>query len=152
MIKFGFGVDFHTLKKGKTLLLGGVKITAKFGAVGDSDADVILHSISDALLASLGKGDIGTYFYKKKGIKSTSIVRFIMDKFIKNRYLIKQVQTIVFLESPPLLHKKKLIKKSIAKMLKVNEDSVNVQAKTFQGILTNTIASLSFVVLESSNL
>ncbi len=145
---YGFGIDFHTLKKGRVLLLGGVEISRKFGAVGDSDADVVLHSIADALLGCLSKGDIGTYFYKKKGIKSKDIVKFIVDNFIKGKYFVKQVQTIVFLESISLTLKKGLIKKSVAKILNINEDSVNVQAKTFQGLLSNLVASLSFVVLE----
>lgn len=147
-MKCGFGVDFHILKKGRTLLLGGVEITRKFGAEGDSDADVVFHSISDALLASVGKGDIGTYFYKKKNVKSKSIVKFVVDNFIKEKYFVKQVQTIIFLESPSLIVKKELIKRSVAETLDVDKGSISIQAKTFQGLLPNLVAALSFVVLE----
>lgn len=147
--KWGIGVDFHILKKEGILLLGGVKISDKFGAVGDSDADTVLHSIADALLAATGKGDIGTYFYRKKGIKSSEIVEYILTKFVKNKYSIKQVQIIILLQSPPLLRKKELIRKSVARILNIQKENVNIQAKTFQGLLNNIVASICFVVLEA---
>jgi 2-C-methyl-D-erythritol 2,4-cyclodiphosphate synthase len=146
--KLGFGIDFHKLQKGKPLLLGGVKITTKFGAVGDSDADTILHSVCDAILSALGKGDLGTYFYKKKDIKSKEIANFIRSKFLQGKFQIKHLQTIVFLENPPLLDKKNSIRKSLSKIFHIKEENINIQAKTFQGLFSDIVLSVSFVLLE----
>jgi 2-C-methyl-D-erythritol 2,4-cyclodiphosphate synthase len=144
----GLGVDFHVLQKGKILFLGGIKITEKFGAVGDSDADVVFHSLSDAILAAIKKGDIGTYFNKKKNIKSIEILEFIIKEFLVNRYKIQTIQLIILLEYPPLLDKKREIKHSLSKILKIKEDDINIQAKTFQGLLPNIVACIAFVTLK----
>ncbi|MFN7182461.1 MAG: 2-C-methyl-D-erythritol 2,4-cyclodiphosphate synthase [Planctomycetota bacterium] len=152
MIRYGFGIDFHKLEKGKELLLGGITITRKFGAIGDSDADVVLHSLSDAILSAVCKGDLGTIFYKKKGYKSIDMVRFIIDKFLGNKYKIAQINVIIFLEKPLLFDKKEKIKRALSKLLFIDVNSINIQAKTFQRLLSNIVLALSSViVIENTN-
>ncbi len=145
----GFGIDFHRLEKDKALLLGGITITKKFGAVGDSDADAVLHSVSDSILSALGKGDMGTFFYKKKGYKSVNIIKFIMDNFLRNKYKIIKLNVLIFLEKPSLMTKKELIKKSLAKLLNIDINNINIQAKTFQGLISNIVLAISFIVINA---
>ncbi|MFN7182052.1 MAG: 2-C-methyl-D-erythritol 2,4-cyclodiphosphate synthase [Planctomycetota bacterium] len=145
---YGLGIDFHRIEKGRALLLGGVTITKKFGAIGDSDADVVLHSLSDAILSALKKGDIGTYFHKEKKYTSSDITKILIQKFLKNKYKVIALNVIIFLEKPQLLNKKELIKKSLAKLLEIDTTNINIQAKTFQGLFEHIVLAISFIVLE----
>ena len=131
----GIGFDVHKLKKGGPLRLGGVDVPYTHCAVGHSDGDVVLHALVDALLGAGGRGDIGEHFSdkdpKNKGRDSREFV-------IETRKLvgaIENVDIIIMLEKPNLTPHKPRIRKSVAELLGVPVERVNIKAKTLQGLV-----------------
>lgn len=137
-LRIGFGKDMHRLMKGRKLYLGGVLIPFKKGALGHSDGDVLLHSISDAVLGALGLGDIGDWFSdkdpKNKNLRSEKILEKILDAAEKKGWVPSQVDSVMILEKPKLGLLKKKIKTHLAKLLKLNEEYVSIKAKTAEGL------------------
>ena len=105
-IKVGFGFDVHQLKDGADLWIGGVKIPAEKGAVGHSDADVLIHAICDALLGAINLRDIGTHFPntdpRYKGISSLKLLQEVCTRVIENGYTVNNIDTTVSLEDPKM--------------------------------------------------
>jgi len=134
----GFGYDIHRLKKGKNLILGGVKIENDKGLEGHSDADVVLHAIMDALLGASCLGDIGQYFpendSKFKGISSMYLTERIMDLIDWQKYKINNVDLTIILERPKLYPYYPNMKKNIAQVLNINEGCINIKATTNEGL------------------
>ena len=119
-MKIGLGFDVHRLVKGRKLILGGVKLPHSKGLAGVSDADVILHSVCDAILGAIGKGDIGDYFPpndpKCKGISSQIILEKVLS--FLGRRKIGNIDITVILEEPRLKKYKQKIKNNLCKFLK----------------------------------
>lgn len=138
MIRVGMGVDVHAFCPGNHVWLGGIKVNHTQGLAGDSDADVLLHALADALLGALGKGDLGTHFpphaTKWKDLTSSTIIETCMG-FVKDvEACIHNVDLTLIGEEPKLMPYKDEIKASIARLLKVNQDAVNVKATTTDGL------------------
>ncbi len=148
--KTGLGFDIHRLeyKKGN-LILGGIKIKEGIRAIGHSDGDVVIHSLIDAILGAMGKGDIGEYFpdtdKRWKGTKSEFFLKEILKIFKAEGYEFLNIDITVFLEEPKLKDKKRKIKKNLAKILGVKESKINIKAKTFEGLFEKTVACYSLV-------
>src|SRR5678809_812116 len=104
MLRIGQGVDFHQLVEGRDLWIGGVKIPHHKGALGHSDADVLLHAICDALLGALSLGDIGTHFPDTdpayKNIASTRLLQETMQLVRKEKYTVVNIDSTLCLQSP----------------------------------------------------
>ena len=115
MFRVGNGVDVHAVVKDRKLILGGVHIEHDYGCDGHSDGDVLVHSIIDAILGALGKGDIGDHFpssnNKLKGIRSITLLEDIYTKYIINKWDIANIDSTIILQKP-------IIKPYVEKMKK----------------------------------
>jgi len=132
--RVGFAYDAHQLVPGRKLIVGGVHIPHHKGALGHSDADVLLHAIADALLGAAALGDIGTHFpdtdSRFKNMDSTIIVRDVMHLLQEKNYSVGNIDTTVVLQQPKLSTYIPEMRKQIALILKVNESQVSVKATT----------------------
>ena len=132
--RVGHGVDVHQLVLGKALIIGGVKIDYARGLLGHSDADVLLHAISDALLGAAGLGDIGKHFpdsdAKFKGIDSRELLRNIAAKINAKGFTVGNVDATVIAQAPKMAPHIPAMVANIAADLGVDASQVNVKATT----------------------
>lgn len=132
--RIGSGVDFHQLAEGRKLWLGGVLVPAEKGALGHSDADVLLHAICDALLGALALGDIGTHFpdtsAEFKGIDSKILLRRSMDLVSAAGYRVVNVDSTLCLEKPKIKPHVPEMQRTIAGILGVSIQDVSIKATT----------------------
>lgn len=138
MFRIGFGNDVHRLGSGHPLIIGGVRIDSELGAEGHSDADVLLHAITDALFGALAEGDIGTHFpnNEERWLNAESIVflRFAVGVMKQRGFRVVNVDSTVDLESPKLRPYIDEMRKGIADALEVETNRVSIKAKTGEGI------------------
>ena len=134
MYRIGSGVDFHQLVEGRDFWLGGVLIPHEKGALGHSDADVLLHAICDALLGALGLGDIGLHFpdtsSEFKNIDSKILLRRTYELITKEGYRLVNVDTTLCLEKPKIKPYVIEMQKVIASILHVTEKDISIKATT----------------------
>ncbi|HPE34420.1 MAG TPA: 2-C-methyl-D-erythritol 2,4-cyclodiphosphate synthase [Bacteroidales bacterium] len=134
MFRIGFGYDVHRLAEGRRFVLGGVEIPHLKGAVGHSDADVLVHAICDALLGAANLGDIGIHFPDKdpkyKNINSLILLAEVLGKISSKGYTIGNVDTTIALQQPKIAEFIPLMKKQLAQTLKVNESIISIKATT----------------------
>ncbi len=134
MFRTGFGYDVHKLEKGYDLWIGGIKIPFEKGAVGHSDADVLLHAICDALLGSIALGDIGKHFPdtdpKYKGIDSKILLKEVFHLITEKGYSINNIDATVALQIPKLRPFIDTMRQSIASICHLEIDQVSVKATT----------------------
>ena len=132
--RIGSGVDFHKLTEGRDLWIGGVKIPHYKGAVGHSDADVLLHAICDALLGAVCLGDIGVHFPDTdesfKNIDSKILLQRTIQLIIKEGYSVVNVDSTLCLQEPKIKLYVTQMQKIIADILGVTEKDVSVKATT----------------------
>ena len=133
-MRIGHGYDVHRLVEGRELILGGVKIEFELGLLGHSDADVLLHAVSDALLGAAGLGDIGRHFPdtdpKYKGADSRVLLRHVVKLVKENGYRISNVDVTMIAQKPKLKDHIPQMVKNIAADLEIPETRVNVKATT----------------------
>jgi len=133
-IKIGFGFDVHSLVEGRKLILGGVEIPSAKGLEGHSDADVLLHAISDALLGALALGDIGQHFpntdSRWKNVDSSIILKNCYELVKSKGYSISNIDSMLALESPKISPFIEQIRNKIAEFLKVTPSQISVKATT----------------------
>jgi 2-C-methyl-D-erythritol 2,4-cyclodiphosphate synthase len=133
-IRIGEGWDTHALVVGRPLMLGGVQIPFEKGLLGHSDADVLLHAITDALLGAAGLGDIGQHFPDTdatyKGADSAKLLKIAYDHVKQLGWQLGNVDCTIVAQAPKLAPHRSDIRSSIAKALGVTESQVNVKAKT----------------------
>ncbi len=133
-IKIGFGYDVHKLKKGESLILGGVHIDSDIGTVGHSDADVLIHSICDALLGAANLRDIGYHFpdtsVEFKNIDSKILLQQTIKLLKEKSFYIGNIDTTICLEKPKLKNYIDDIKLSLSKVLKIDIDDISIKATT----------------------
>ena len=133
-IRVGEGWDIHALVEGRKLILGGVEVPFHLGLLGHSDADVLLHAITDALLGAAAMGDIGTHFPDTdatfKGADSAALLAEAARRVREKGYEIGNVDSTVIAQAPKLMPHRPAMRASIAKALGVEVDQVNVKAKT----------------------
>ena len=157
--RIGSGVDFHKLTEGRDLWIGGVKIPHYKGAVGHSDADVLLHAICDALLGALCLGDIGVHFPDTdesfKNIDSKILLQRTIQLIIKEGYSVVNVDSTLCLQEPKIKLYVTQMQKIIADILGVTEKDVSVKATTteemgFAGREEGLIAYASVLLKKST--
>lgn len=138
MYKIGIGYDIHRLVKGRKLILGGVKIPYSKGLKGHSDADSVIHALCDAILGAAGLGDIGDYFpntdARYKNISSLKLLKEVKVLVDSKKYKIQNIDCIAIAEEPKIAPFRKRMKKTIAEILDIDEDAVNIKATTNEGI------------------
>ena len=132
--RIGSGVDFHQLKKGRELWIGGVHIPFEKGADGHSDADVLLHAICDALLGALALGDIGVHFPNTsdefKNIQSSILLERTIELVKQKGYSVVNIDSTICLEKPKLKQYTDKMRKVIAGIANVSNDDVSIKATT----------------------
>lgn len=136
--RIGYGVDVHRLESGIPLFVGGLEIPSEIGAVGHSDADVLLHAICDALLGAANLRDIGYHFSdtdpKFKGIDSKILLAEVMKLIQTKGYSVVNIDSTVILERPKLNPHIPQMQQVIAKILEVEEDAVSIKATTHEKV------------------
>ena len=138
MNRIGFGTDIHRLESGRPLFLGGVEIASERGAIGHSDADALVHAVTDAILGALAVGDIGTHFPNSddrwRNAESFVFLKYAVGLVKEHGYALSNVDSVVTLEAPKLRPYIERIRESLANVLDVGTDCVSVKAKTNEGI------------------
>jgi 2-C-methyl-D-erythritol 2,4-cyclodiphosphate synthase len=133
-IRVGFGFDVHQLKEGKDLLIGGIKINHTKGAVGHSDADVLIHAICDALLGAAGMRDIGFHFPDTSGeyknIDSKILLARVMELLKTENYSIGNIDCTLVLENPKINPHIDTMKKTLAPILNIETTDIGIKATT----------------------
>src|SRR3989339_576094 len=133
-MKIGIGYDVHKLVKGRDLIIGGVKIPYAKGLLGWSDADVLLHALIDAIIGTMGEGDIGRHFppgnQEYKDISSLKMLAFIRELLRQRGFTINNIDSTVVMEEPKLVPYIPEMKKLIGQALEISPDSINIKGKT----------------------
>jgi 2-C-methyl-D-erythritol 2,4-cyclodiphosphate synthase len=137
-MRVGSGHDTHRLEEGRPLILGGVRVEHARGLAGHSDADVVLHAVTDALLGAAGLGDIGDAFPDTdpahKDADSRIFLRGALERLNRAGWRVVNVDVTVFAQQPKLGPVKGRIRESLAALLGLPHDAVNVKAKTGEGV------------------
>jgi 2-C-methyl-D-erythritol 2,4-cyclodiphosphate synthase len=138
VIRTGLGWDVHRLAYGRSLILGAVTVPCPFGLEGHSDADILSHAITDALLGAAALGDIGMHFPdtdpKWKGADSAVFLAHAAKLVRERGYAIVNVDSTVILERPKLKDYRQAIRESLARTLKLDADCVSVKFKTAERV------------------
>jgi 2-C-methyl-D-erythritol 2,4-cyclodiphosphate synthase len=136
--RIGQGWDSHRLERGRPLILGGVQIPSEFGLAGHSDADVLLHSVTDALLGALSAGDIGTHFPDTapdwKGANSTQFLQHAVALAAEAGYRLINVDATIVLEQPKLKDFRAAIREGLARAAGLPLNLVSVKFKTAEKV------------------
>lgn len=138
MLRIGQGFDLHRLVEGRKLILGGVHIPYEKGLLGHSDADVLIHAIIDALIGALALGDIGKLFpdtsAEFKDIDSTILLQKVMNVVLEKNYIINNLDSTIIIEQPKMRPYIDLMRKTLATILHIDIDKINIKAKTSEKI------------------
>ena len=136
--RIGHGYDVHKLEDGKKFVIGGIEIEHYKGAVGHSDADVVIHVICDALLGALSLGDIGKHFpdtdNKYKGIDSKILLKKVMKLVKEEKYQISNVDVTILLQKPKLRNYIDSMRDTLSNIMEINKSQISVKATTTEGL------------------
>ena len=137
-MRIGFGYDVHQLVEGRKLVLGGVDIPYHLGLLGHSDGDVLLHAICDAILGSIGAGDLGKHFpesdLKLKGISSLELLRVVKILKKDRGFRINNIDSTIVAQAPKLAGYMDKMIENIAGVLDMDTSNVNIKATTTEGL------------------
>ena len=136
--RIGHGYDVHKLEEGKKFIIGGIEIDHDKGAVGHSDADVVIHVICDALLGALSLGDIGKHFPDTdniyKGIDSKILLKKVMKLVKEEKYQISNVDITILLQKPKLRNYIDSMRDTLSNIMEINKSQISVKATTTEGL------------------
>ena len=157
--RIGSGIDFHRLVSGRDLWIGGVKIPHDKGALGHSDADVLLHALCDALLGALALGDIGTHFpdtdNKYKDIDSKILLEKTKSLITSKGFTVVNADTTLCLQSPKIKNYVPQMQQLIAAILGISEQDISIKATTTEqlGFIGREEGVMAFatVLLQKNN-
>ncbi len=137
-MRIGVGYDIHQLASGRKLVIGGVAIPFKMGLLGHSDADVLIHSICDALLGAAGLGDIGLHFPdtdpKFKDISSIKLLEKTYQMVYEKGFNLQNLDCTIFAQEPKISPFSKRMQQNIARAINVNTNCINIKATTTEGL------------------
>lgn len=137
-MRIGFGYDVHKFAENRKLILGGIEIPYEMGLLGHSDADVLLHAISDGILGALALGDIGKLFpdtdIKYKDADSGVLLKHIFNRMNEKGYKIGNIDTTIACEKPKLKDFIPNIRANVAKILETDIDNISIKATTEEGL------------------
>ncbi len=137
-LRIGYGVDVHQLAAGYPLWIGGIQLPSELGAVGHSDADVLIHAICDALLGALALRDIGYHFSDQdpqfKGIDSKILLARVYDLVKGKGYAIVNIDATVILESPKVNPHIAQMQEVLAAILEIQSDEISIKATTHEKV------------------
>ena len=133
-MRIGFGFDVHQLSDGKDFWLGGIKINHTKGAVGYSDADVMIHAICDALLGAANLGDIGIHFPDTspefKNIDSKLLLKRVVQLLTEKKYSIGNIDVTLCLQQPKIKDHIAAMKKTLCNVMQIPENDLSIKATT----------------------
>ena len=136
--RIGHGYDVHKLEEGKKFIIGEIEIDHDKGAVGHSDADVVIHVICDAFLGVLSFGDIGKHFpdtdNKYKGIDSKILLQKVMQLVKEEKYQISNVDVTILLQKPKLRNYIDSMRDTLSNIMEINKSQISVKATTTEGL------------------
>ncbi len=157
-LRIGIGYDVHQLASDRKLIIGGVSIDYKLGALGFSDADVLIHAIADALLGAAALGDIGTHFpdtdERNLNLSGHKLLSEVVELLSLNNLSIVNIDSTVILQSPKISEYIPLMRKNISEILQLDINSVSVKATTTEklgfvgkneGVAAEAIALISTI-------
>ena len=156
----GIGFDVHAFAEGRKLIIGGIEIPSKKGLLGHSDADVLLHAITDALLGAISMGDIGQLFpdidKKNKDADSRIFLQKAHELVLKNGYNLGNIDAVIAMQVPKLSSYISDIRKRISDMLNCNIDQISIKATTteklgFVGREEGVSAFASVLIIRNKN-
>ena len=137
-MRIGIGYDVHRLVRGRPLILGGVKIDSEWGLEGHSDADALLHAISDAMLGALALGDVGHHFpdsdLRYRGIASKKLLVRVMALIQDQAYRLHNLDAVIIAQKPRLAAYIPAIRRNVADLLSTDLGSISVKAKTAESL------------------
>ncbi|MCH8170175.1 MAG: 2-C-methyl-D-erythritol 2,4-cyclodiphosphate synthase [Bacteroidetes bacterium] len=157
--RIGNGFDVHAFAEGRKLILGGVEIPCEKGLAGHSDADVLLHAITDALLGALALGDLGKHFpdsnEKFKDANSSILLKKAFKLIRTKKYTLSNVDSVLMMEKPKVAPYVFQMRQNIAKVLNVDIDRISVKATTTERLgftgRSEGIAASAVVLLNKEN-
>jgi len=158
-LRLGSGIDFHQLVEGRELWIGGIQIPHHKGALGHSDADVLLHAICDALLGALSLGDIGTHFPDNdntfKDIDSKILLQKTYDLISAEGYQVVNIDSTLCLESPKIKPYVFAMQACIASILHIDLKAISIKATTtetmgFTGREEGLVATATCLLMSKS--
>lgn len=136
--RVGLGFDVHRLVEGRPCILGGIELDHERGPQGHSDGDAVLHAITDALLGAAGLDDLGTLFPdtdpKFKDADSGALLREARRRVERRDWRVGNVDVVIQTEGPRIAPRRADMRRSIAGLLAIDEDAVNVKGKTLEGL------------------
>ncbi len=137
-MRVGMGYDVHRLTEDRDLIIGGVKIPYEKGLLGHSDADVLLHAVSDALLGAAALGDIGKHFPDSdpayKGISSLVLLKKVGELLGEKGFLVENIDATIIAQAPKMRPYIDIMRQNIADTLEMDVNCVNVKATTEEGL------------------
>lgn len=137
-MRIGHGYDVHRLVEGRKLIMGGVEIPWEKGLLGHSDADVLLHAISDAILGAIGEGDIGKHFPDTdpayKGADSLKLLEHVGRLAAERGYCLGNLDATIIAQLPKMAPHVPAMRTNIAQVLNATPEQVNVKATTEEGL------------------
>jgi len=156
LLRVGQGYDVHQLVTGRPLIIGGVHIPYEKGLLGHSDADVLLHAVTDACLGAVGLGDIGSYFPDNddayKNADSSILLKHVWEMIKGKGYQLVNIDATIIAQKPKMAPYIELMKTKIASVLEAEREQINVKATTTEKLgftgREEGIASLAVVLLE----
>ena len=138
MFRIGHGYDVHKLTEGRKLILGGIEVPHIVGLLGHSDADVLLHAVSDALLGAAALGDIGKHFpdtdVRYKGADSLALLRQVNALLLERGFRAHNIDATIIAQKPKMLPYIDTMRANIAAALQLNVEAVSVKATTEEGL------------------
>lgn len=138
MFRIGHGIDVHRFSESRPLILGGVRIAERGGLEGHSDADAVLHALTDAILGAVGAGDIGEYFPSSDPRWKDAASRLFLEEAVRlldeRGAEISNIDLTIIAERPRLVPHKPAIRESVASLAGIDVEKVNVKATTTDGL------------------
>ncbi|NLI55853.1 2-C-methyl-D-erythritol 2,4-cyclodiphosphate synthase [bacterium] len=132
-MKIGIGFDFHIIKKNLPLFLGGVELKKEYGLFSDTDGDILIHSLIDAILGAIGEKDIGETFNENwKGKKSSELLINTMEILNRKNFKIINIDSIIIIEAIKIsIYKEKIIE-NLSNLIGIEKEKINIKGKTME--------------------
>ncbi len=149
--RIGLGWDRHGLVSGRPCILGGIEIPFELGPIGHSDADVLLHALTDSLLGAAGLDDLGTLFSDQdprwKDANSKDFLTAAMTKLSEKKLQVVSVDLVVICDQPKIRPYREAIRQNLSKLLDLDQDRINLKGKTTEGGCSGSIAVQAVALL-----
>ncbi|RUO86771.1 2-C-methyl-D-erythritol 2,4-cyclodiphosphate synthase [Spiroplasma endosymbiont of Megaselia nigra] len=151
-MRIGNSYDLHNLKVGTGFYLGGIFIPCQYQIEAVSDGDILLHTISEAIIGALGLGDLGEWFDEtNKKLNSQLILKKALTLMTEQNYQISNIDATIIIDEPHLQKHKKAIKTNLQKLLQITAEKINLKATTTEQNFTNIIQSHTTLLLLKQN-